>query len=89
MTRAVVEPEQLSVFASNVNQKIEMLQNIIQDLYNGSTDLGDSWSDQGYEEFNVSLGQDMEALRKVCTELMNKATYLKNKEALANEYLSW
>ena len=87
MVQAIIDPEEVRQFASELKRFNEDIQNRMSALQARFAALGDSWQDQEHGKFAEEFKQTMKVLRKF-VEVSNLHTpYLLRKARRIEEYL--
>ncbi len=87
MSQAIVDPEQLRRFASELKRFNETLREQTNSLMSRFSALGDSWQDQEQEKFAAEFLQTMKGLKRFNEVAERHAPYLMRKAERIQQYL--
>lgn len=87
--QAVVNPEELERFATNLKQFNGQLLDNMQKLRGEFGRLGDTWRDQEHQKFAQEFDQTMRVLRQFMQTADDQIPFLYAKARKAREYLTY
>ena len=87
MAQAIVNPEELRRFASNLKRFNEEIQNQMGMLHGKLIELGGSWRDQEHEKFVTEFEETMRAIARFVEATGQHIPFLLRKAERAEEYL--
>lgn len=87
MPQAIMDPEEVRRFASELNRFNSDLQNRITALQARFASLGDTWQDQEHEKFTDEFRQAMKALKKFVDASTRHTPFLLRKAQRIEDYL--
>lgn len=87
MAKAIVDPEHLKRFASNLSHFTSDLREQSQNLHMQFTRLGDTWRDQEQAKFADEFVQMLAALERFASTAEAQVPLLQRKAAAIEQYL--
>ncbi|HEY1602801.1 MAG TPA: WXG100 family type VII secretion target [Pirellulales bacterium] len=87
MSQAIVDPEQLRRFATNLKRFNGELQGQLQSLHGQLKNLGQSWRDKEHQKFAEEFDQTMVAVAKFVEAVDEHVPFLLRKADRVEEYL--
>lgn len=87
MAQAIVDPEELRRFASNVKRFNQELHDQISSLHSQLIGLGSTWRDQEHEKFVEEFEQTMVVLKRFIETTNEHVPFLLRKAQRIDDYL--
>jgi uncharacterized protein YukE len=87
MPQAIVDPEELRMFAQNLKKFSSEMQNRITMLGSQLVTLSRSWRDQEQKKFTEEFEQQVKGVARLIEVIENHIPYLIHKAEIIEEYL--
>jgi uncharacterized protein YukE len=87
MPKAVMDPEEVRLFANELKRFSEDIQNRMTSLQARFASLGETWQDQEHQKFGEEFRQALKVLKRFVDASNRHAPYLLRKAQRIEEYL--
>jgi WXG100 family type VII secretion target len=87
MPQAIVDPEELRMFAQNLKKFSNEVQNRLTMLGNQMVALGKTWRDQEQKKFTEEFEQQVKGLARLIETVEQHIPYLVHKAEIIEEYM--
>jgi uncharacterized protein YukE len=87
MSKAVVDPDQMRKFSSQLDQSSKNLRDQKAAVIAGFSKLQETWRDDKYARFDQLFSESMRALERYIQESERYSTFLKQKAQRAQRYM--